>query len=344
MNSYILNSKSIKSNFFIEMVDLKFASSNSELHKFSFLKFFKTIFYGHEIVNKILTKKPDLVYFTFCPTGFAFYRDAFYVVLLKLLNSKIVFHLHGKGIKKNAKKCFLKKYLYTWVFKNTHIICLSEHLSEDISEVYRDVPFIVPNGIEVLPKFNGIEKRLKRSIPQILFLSNYKRDKGVLVFIEALGILKNQGYLFTARLVGAPANLTIEFLENVISDQNLTEVTKIIGPLYGDDKLLEFQEADIFVFPTYNDAFPLVNLEALHYILPVISTFEGRIPDIVIDNETGFLVEIHNSQLLAENIAILLTDKDFILKMGNNGYLRFINNYKCITYLIRKPKRNILIG
>lgn len=327
MNSLVINSELIRSSFNIDVVNLQFTKSVKELGKFSFLKVYKAIYYGYEIVKKVLTKKPDLVYFTLCPTGFAFYRDAFYVVLLKLLNSKIVFHLHGKGIKNNAKKSFFKKYLYSLVFKNTNVICLTEGLSEDIFEVYRSVPFIVPNGIEVQSKFNEIVNRLNRSIPQVLYLSNYIRNKGILVLIEALGILNNQGYQFNARLVGAPADLTIEFLENIITNQNLKEVVKVIGPLYGDDKFLEFQKADIFVFPTYNDVFGLVNLEAMQYSLPVISTFEGGIPEIVIDGETGFLVETQNAQMLAEKIAILLKDKDLRMKMGMKGYDRFLNNF-----------------
>lgn len=327
MNSYVINSEVIRSNFNIDFVNLQFAKSIKELGKFSFLKVFKAFFYGFKIVKRVITQRPDLVYFNLTPTGFAFYRDAFYVFLLKLLRRKIVFHLHSKGIKKNANKSFLKKYLYTWVFKNTHVICVSKSLTDDIAEVYKSTPFIVPNGIQVRPQSNEMKHHLNGSIPQILYLSHYLRNKGILVLIEAMGILNNQGYLFNARLIGPPADLTIEFLENIITNQNLTEVVKVIGPLYGEDKFLEFQKADIFVFPTYNDVFGLVNLEAMQYSLPVISTFEGGIPEIVIDGETGFLVETQNAQMLAEKIAILLKDKDLRIKMGMKGYIRFLNNF-----------------
>ena len=328
MHSHVVNSEIIRNSFDIDVVNLQFAKSVKELKKFSFLKVCKASFYAFEIVNRVVIQRPDLVYFSLSPKGFAFYRDAFYVFLLKLLKRKIVFHLHGKGIKKESKNNFLRN-IYKWVFNNTHVICLSKHLSEDISEVYRSVAFIVPNGIKIEPKFNGIVNKSNRSCPQILFLSNYICNKGILILIEALGILHNQGYLFNARLVGAPADLTIEFLENIITNQNLTEVAKVLGPLYGDNKFLEFQNADLFVFPTYyrNEAFPLVILEAMQFSLPVISTFEGGIPEIVIDKETGFLVETHNAQMLAEKIAILLKDKNKRIEMGKKGYERFINNY-----------------
>ena len=52
----------------------------------------------------------------------------------------------------------------------------------------------------------------------------------------------------------------------------------------------------------------------MQFSLPVISTFEGGIPEIVIDGETGFLVETQNAKMLSEKIAILLKDKDLRLK------------------------------
>jgi glycosyltransferase involved in cell wall biosynthesis len=327
MNSYVINSKLINSNFHIDIIDLKFSTSIDGLKKFSFSKVLKAVRYSFEIAYNVVTKKPDLVYFTLCPNGFAFYRDAFYVFLLKFLHVSILFHLHEKGIAEKVKRSSQKKRLYTWVFKNTNIICLTERLREDITDVYKRMPFIVPNGIEVRPNTPGALNRLKRAKPHILFLSNYLLDKGVLVLIEALVILKRQGYLFNARLVGAPGDFTVESLEKLVIDKGLNDQVKILGPLYGDNKFSELHSADIFVFPTYNDVFGLVNLEAMQCSLPVISTYEGSIPDIVVDNETGFIVETRNPDMLAERIALLLNDNDLRLKMGMKGYERFMNNF-----------------
>lgn len=326
MNSYVVNSEVLRRNFTIDIVNLQFAKSIKELEKFSLLKVYKALSYGFAIAKIVITQRPDLVYFNLTPKGFAFYRDAYYVLLLKLLNSKIVFHLHSKGIKDNIKKSFLKKKMYAWVFKNSNVICLSERLSEDISELYRS-PYIVPNGIKILPKTNGIQNRSNKSIVNVLFLSNYIRSKGILVLIDALSILHSQGYLFNARLVGAPADLTIEFLENLIANQSLAEVVKVTGPLYGNDKLAEFQNADIFAFPTYNEAFPLVILEAMQHSLPVVSTLEGGIPEMTIDGKTGFLVETQNAPVLAEKIAILLKNESMRMEMGKRGYERFMDNF-----------------
>jgi glycosyltransferase involved in cell wall biosynthesis len=261
--------------------------------------------------------------------GYAFYRDSIFVFLLKLFNKKIVFHLHGKGIKENARYSIFKKFLYRSVFRKTRVICLSQRLTNDISDVYNSKPYIVANGIQIQPAISEKEFQLSAEVPRILYLSNYIREKGVLTLIEALRKLKELGHKFNARLVGAPADLKLDFLQQLIRDQNLENCIQILGPLYGDEKNTEFLNADIFCFPTYykNEAFPLVILEAMQFSLPVISTYEGGIPDIIIEGETGFLVEAQNPEMLAGKIAILLTDRSLIIKMGKKGRERFISNF-----------------
>jgi glycosyltransferase involved in cell wall biosynthesis len=249
------------------------------------------------------------------------------VFLLKLFKLDIVLHLHGKGVKDSIKNSSIKRKIYTWVFKNTYVICLSNKVSSDIDTVYKEKPFIVPNGIQVQPYFNRQLEKIETVVPQILYLSNYTRSKGILVLIEALGILRSKGLVFKARFVGAPFDLTVEMLSEHINQHNVSDVAEIVGPLNGSDKFKEYKEADIFVFPTYFEAFGLVNLEAMQYSLPVVSTFEGSIPDIVVDNETGFLVEPKNAEMLAEKIEVLLMDKDLRMSMGKKGYERFMSNY-----------------
>jgi glycosyltransferase involved in cell wall biosynthesis len=327
MNSYLVNSEIIKGGFDIDVISLQFGKSLDELAGFSIKKFFKALGYGFDIVRKNLNTKPDLVYFTLVPSGFAFYRDAYYVFLLKLFRRNILLHLHGKGVEESIRNSSIKRKIYTWVFKDTNVICLSKKVSTDIASVYKKSPFIIPNGVEVQPYFNRESEKKENVIPQILYLSNYTRSKGILVLIEALGIIKKKGYIFNARFVGAPFNLTVKDLEDHIEKHDVAGCAEIIGPLNSNDKFNEYKRADVFVFPTYFEAFGLVNLEAMQFSLPIVSTTEGSIPDIVDNDETGFLVEPQNAEMLAEKIAVLLDNKELRLEMGKRGYQKFINNY-----------------
>jgi glycosyltransferase involved in cell wall biosynthesis len=86
-------------------------------------------------------------------------------------------------------------------------------------------------------------------------------------------------------------------------------------------------KSDIFTLPTYTECFPLSIVEAMQASLPVISTDEGAIPDIVDDNETGFIVNKKDPEDLADKLKILIEDKDLRLKMGQRGREKFLNNY-----------------
>ena len=328
MNKHLIESALINQNFDLEIINLQFNKTTHSLEKFSLHKVFKSFGYAFTIVKTIFKFKPQLVYFTPAPSGFALYRDAFYVFILKCFRLRIVFHLHGKGINKNAQNSFIKKFLYKRILNNSDVICLSKILTNDIKGIFRGTPFIVPNAIASSKKFLP-SKKVNNSVPQILYLSNYIKSKGVLILIEALNILKEKGYSFSARLVGGPENLSIEELESILIKKNLSKEIKVTGPLYNAAKITEFQNADLFVFPTFyeKEAFPLVLLEALQFEIPIITTFEGGIPDMILNNQSGLLVEGQNVEMLADKIALLLNDSAKRNELATNGYANFKNNY-----------------
>lgn len=333
MNSYLIKSNLINNNFNVQAVNLQFASSVKDLEKFSIQKIFKALYFAGAILKKSLSFKPDLVYFTLSPSGYAFYRDVFYVLILKLCNRKILYHLHGKGIKDESEKNLLKKYLYKLVFKNTDVICLAPNLTEDIKSVCSSIPFIVPCGIPVDSKSNQIISKTNK-IVQILYLSNYIENKGILKLIDALEIVKEQGFIFNARLVGAPTDLTLETVKNYIKERGLENCVNAIGPRYGDEKYEEFLSSDIFAFPTFysKETFGLVNLEAMQFSLPVVSTNEGGISGTVINEETGFIIEPKNVNQLAEKLQLLIKNKELREEMGRKGKDRFCTHYTLLHF------------
>ena len=328
MNSYVTNSTTLNSHFSIEVINLHFSTSVAELKKFSFRKILISISYAIRIFKKIISFNPHLIYFNLSTSGFAFYRDSIYIFLIKCFRKKLVLHLHSKGIKSIVENSILKKMFYKAVLNNTHVISLSATLADDIRLVYRSNPYIVPNGIafENNNYFNPlIDKR--SAIPQILYLSNFIKSKGILILIDALEILKKKGCLFYAKLVGAPAELSLNGINSILRQKNLIDSVVALGPLYSENKKEAFENSDIFVFPTYDDAFPLVTLEAMQHHKPIISTFEGAIPEIVVNNETGYLVDRKDPVMLADKIELLLNNEKKRKDMGENGYKRYFNNY-----------------
>jgi glycosyltransferase involved in cell wall biosynthesis len=69
------------------------------------------------------------------------------------------------------------------------------------------------------------------------------------------------------------------------------------------------------------DNLPTVIMEAMATGLPVVSTNIGGIPEMIIDNETGFLVPPKSSSELSRAILLLLNDPEMAENMGKVGVL-----------------------
>jgi glycosyltransferase involved in cell wall biosynthesis len=80
------------------------------------------------------------------------------------------------------------------------------------------------------------------------------------------------------------------------------------------------QAADLFVFPTENDAFPSSVIEAMACALPVITTPVGAIKSIVTDQESGVLVQPGDFKQLFEALHVMLADMEQAARFGEAAY------------------------
>ncbi len=76
---------------------------------------------------------------------------------------------------------------------------------------------------------------------------------------------------------------------------------------------------DIFVLTTLHEGLPRSMVEAMATGKPVLTTRVGGIRDIIIHRNNGLLVEPHDIESMAEYIDELIRDKDFALRLGNEG-------------------------
>lgn len=333
VSQYIKDSKLINDEFDMDFVNLSTSRKMEEIGKTSPILLLKKL--GRFISAYIkcfwllLTNKYSLCYCAITCHGTGFLKDAPFVLLCKLFMRKIVIHQHNKGM----SKC-VDKWPYCWllpkVYKNAKVMLLSWHLYSDVEKIVKKEDVLIcPNGI---PEIFDEEPVFERNnpVPRLLFLSNLIESKGVYVLLDACKILKDKGHQFVCNFVGGETKaINREIFEEEVHKRGLDDSTYYLGRKYGDEKNKAFEESDIFVFPTFyaNECFPLVLIEAMQYNLPIVTTNEGGIPDVVEHLVNGLISMSRDAEDLSKNIATLLKDDTLRKVMGEKGYQIYKEKY-----------------
>ncbi|MBE6417298.1 MAG: glycosyltransferase family 4 protein [Akkermansiaceae bacterium] len=163
-----------------------------------------------------------------------------------------------------------------------------------------------------------------------LFISNLIEEKGILVLLDACYKLKEKQLPFLCHLVGAETKtLTAQVLQKIINSKQLQDVTKYYGPIFGTDKESIYKASDVMVFPTFyhNECFPLVILEGMKHRLPIISTHEGAIPDMILNKKNGVLIERQNATALATAMEQFIQHPHLVQEMGNFAFQHYNDNF-----------------
>jgi glycosyltransferase involved in cell wall biosynthesis len=325
VNELVARSELLAATFSLDVIPLQFATSIEDISRPSLRKLVHAAATAMTLGYRLARRRPDAVYFTPAIAGPALYRDLLYIALMKAFRVRRIYHLHGKGIAGDAAARW-KRALFAWVFDDAWVIQLSRALAEDVAG-------LVPAG-HVHFLANGVPDRgspapVERAPgpPRILFLSALVEAKGPFVLLEALGTLKARGHELHATFAGAAAPHCVERFDAQVEQLGLAGSVRYVGPRYGDDKDALFRGHDIFVFPTLHEAFGLVLLEAMQHRLPVIATNEGAIPEIVVDGETGYLVEPGDPAAIAQRLQLLLGDPALCERMGSRGRDRYLERF-----------------
>lgn len=288
-----------------------------------------------EIRRAIKNTKPEAVYVTPNSAGGPFYKDFVVVQLCKWwAGRRVILHFHNKGVSTRQDR-WVDDRLYRWFFRNAEVILLGKPLYEDIKRyVKEEQVHYCPNGI---PDSGYVYTERTNEVPHILWLTNIMLTKGLMEYLDALAILKKQGVRFVADFVGgATVEVSEAQFRSALRERGLEDCTHYAGKRYGQEKEAFFCQADMFVLPSYTEAFPLTILEAMQHGLPVVATNVGGVSIAVEQGGNGLLVGGYkpimslayrpDAQELADNLKILLIDKGLRTKMGLAGLKKYQSN------------------
>lgn len=222
-------------------------------------------------------------------------------------------------------------HLSTWMEKTgieaaDKIIAVSNDSKKDIMKCY-NVPEekieVIYNGIDLnqYKKTDSNVARKKYGIDgrYILFVGRISRQKGIIHLIDAVKYLPQDVKVVLCASSPDTEEIKMEMEEKVKLYPNIIWIDKMVTK----EEIIElYSNAEVFVCPSIYEPFGIINLEAMACNTPVVASATGGIKEVVVDGETGFLVEPGNPEDLAEHIKKLLDDRGLAATFGANGRKR----------------------
>ncbi len=177
---------------------------------------------------------------------------------------------------------------------------------------------IIPVGIDII-NYQTNRFDSPKDYIELLFVGRVARNRKLEVIIQALSRLDQS---FKLKVVGEEVRTSsttrpgyFNDLNKLIDELNLKNRIEFTGLKVGEELQQCYKKADIFVFTSLYESFGQPILEAAAAGLPIVSTPTGVANDLVLDNQTGFLVN-PDPEEIAKKIS-LLKDQNVRKQFGN---------------------------
>lgn len=228
---------------------------------------------------------------------------------------------------------FLKKGLVSLVAKSLYRLAFrfprkvffqnedDYHLFLKEKLVRKEIADSVPGSGINLENFQPIERSRSGKFT-FLVISRLIYDKGIFEYIEAINILRKEGFDAHFQLLGAKDPEHKRGIESEVVDEWVRSgIVEYLGTT--DDVRSVISQADCVVLPSYREGLPRTLLEAASLGKPIVTTDVPGCRNVVVDCENGFLCQVKNAADLAEKMRWVrsLSQKE-IQQMGLKGRKR----------------------
>ncbi len=211
-----------------------------------------------------------------------------------------------------------------------HAVCFhatAEAEYEDIRRLgFRQPVTIIPNGIDV-PEF---AQKTPYDSRTLLFLGRIHPVKGVDVLLSAWAAVMDRFPDWRLLIVGTDTGWGVQgnYLEQmkVLAAKLEIKRMEFVGPLYGEDKLSVYREAELFVLPTRSENFGMTVAEALAAGTPAIVT-KGAPWQGLQTNSSGWWIDIGIDALVACLEEAMAQSPDELGQRGLNGRAWMIREF-----------------
>ena len=173
---------------------------------------------------------------------------------------------------------------------------------------------ILPNGINPI---KVIRRNQNSSILQIVFVGRIHEVKGLEFLLEVMCALCDEELPVRLTIIGSGEIEYVKRIKAMIKTSQLENVVVLTGLLDKEQISHIFSISDLFVLPSYGEAFSMAILEAMAARLPVLITPLCYFPEVALCN-AGKVIE-HNVQNWKSAISEMISNRSVLNEMGGNG-------------------------
>lgn len=255
-----------------------------------------------------------------------FWRFGLYVFTCKLLNRKVILHIHGAEFKEffNCHNFFLRNLIVELLQCNSALIVLSEGWKIFFDSIAPKVKkFVVENSV-YLP--DNLPVRNYSQNTRVLFLGGFMKRKGINELLKVIPEILQVNPQISFTVAGFPSNAEIKIFDKLknYADQSFLKLKINVSER---EKKHLYLNSDIFLLQSFDEGLPFTVLEAMSYGLTIVTTPVGAIPEVVVDKENGFIIEPGNHEELNEIILKLADQRDYLDKIYKNNVQKIQDDY-----------------
>ena len=269
--------------------------------------------------EEIMSYDYDIIYVHGIPLSFPFFNKK---------NVKIVNHIHGltnpfsmteNRMARNAIAVYLYEKYRSWVVSKSDMILLasdkqgytafsSRYPNDNNKIIY--VPNFADENIFTSVDQICARKKLGLEADEIIFVNTGRvslQKDPVLLVQSFISFMKTFDYKARLIIIGdGELRETIEELAKVSGFQNEIQIT---GKLDRREINLWLNAADLYVYTSHANGFPISLAESASCGLPIVTTDVTGVHDLVINDRTGYLVQTRKSEDIANAIAAALAKR-----------------------------------
>jgi glycogen(starch) synthase len=174
--------------------------------------------------------------------------------------------------------------------------------------------------------YNGVEcpalppRPFPTDAPRVLCVGRLSAEKGVDVAIAGFASIVER--FPQARLIIAGDGPLKADLEQQALELKIRDFVDFVGWVIPEMIPSLINTATLVVMPSRSEGLPLVALEAALMARPIVATRVGGLPEVVLHQENGLLVEPEDHNALAEAMAMLLDQPETARSMGEAARCR----------------------